>query len=105
MRITSTEYRRTKDDSHREECSNTREDDRCGRKYLRNGDTLRKKAGALDGTHESNPRPDRCGERIEDVDCRVQPPRQSLVGTPSLIELIDFVLKDGKNVTRGAAGL
>ena len=54
----------------------------AGENTCDDGDKGKRKICQLNGTHKSNTCSDRSREREEDVDSRIKPLRQSLVGTP-----------------------
>jgi hypothetical protein len=59
----------------------------------------------MDWIHQSNARANHRGERIKDVDGRVQPFCQFIIAGRRLFELLDLTAKDSENVSGRVAGL
>ena len=55
--------------------------------------------------HQTNTLSESRRERIENIDCWVEPFRQLVIAAPGLIQLMDLLLKDGENSGRRVACL
>ena len=55
--------------------------------------------------YQADTLPKRVRKGEEDVDCRIQPLSQPFIETPSLIEILYLILKDGQNGSRSVAAV
>ena len=106
FRIRSHRAKEIQDDSYRKEDTGASENDIRGREYLElRYQTLGRKEGHLNGIYQPNACANYRGGRSEDVDDRVQPFYQFVIGIQSFLNLRGLRTKELENFSGIVAGL